>query len=235
VISDPTGQCIRHIIRHCDITDKTVLIVGCGKVRVTEDLARHTRKIKALDPDEKALAAAKARIASGDVEFSRGGGDTLEFPEQSFDIVIYPLSLHHIPVHAMQSSLKQAAGLLREEGKIIVIEPGAGGTLIESEERFCVGDGNERGKKEAAQSALESLDGWEKGANIHFQTFFHFDSRKDFLDNLLPWHRLIPESTLHGIGSFLKMHQENGRIILYADRKMNILTRKNQSANDGVQ
>ncbi len=227
MILDPTGQFIRNITEHCDINDKIILEVGCGKGRVTEDLARQVRKITAIDPDAEALAAAKSRIAAGTVEFVRCGGETLNFPEKSFDIVIYSLSLHHIPIACMQSSLEQAAGTVREEGKIIVIEPGAGGTLIEAEERFCVGDGDERRQKGAAQSALDTLEGWEKGQNVYFQTFFYFGSKEDFLENLLPRNRQIPEPLLDELGSFLNMHRRNGRIVLCADRRMNVLTRSN--------
>lgn len=235
MILDPTDQFIRNITEHCDFKDKLVLEAGCGKGRVTGDLARHAQKITAIDPDEEALAAAKSCIASGNVEFVRCSGENFKFPENSFDIVIYTLSLHHIPLDIMKNSLEQAAGVLREKGKIIVIEPGTGGTLIEAEERFGVGDGDERRQKVAAESALDALEGWEKGENIHFQTFFYFENQKDFLENLRPRNRQKPKALLDGLESFLNRYQQNGRIVLYADRRMNVLTKSIHSTNDGVE
>lgn len=228
MILDPTGQFIRNITEHCNINGKTILEVGCGKGRITEDLARHARKVTAIDPDQESLAAARTRIVANNIEFIRCGGETLDFPGKTFDVVIYTLSLHHISVDRMKSSLDQATRVLHEKGKIIVIEPGAGGTLIEAEERFGVGDGNERQQKDAARSALDSLQGWERGQDIHFQTFFHFESQENFLENLLPRSGQIPETILDELGSFLNRHRQNGRIVLYADRRMNVLTRSSQ-------
>jgi ubiquinone/menaquinone biosynthesis C-methylase UbiE len=226
MILDPTSQFIRNITEHCDIKDSIILEVGCGKGRVTEDLARYAGKITAIDPDEKALAAAKSRIAVGNVEFVLSSGETLNFPGKSFDIVIYSLSLHHIPIGSMKSSLEQATVTLREKGKIIVIEPGTGGTLIEAEERFGVGDSDEKRQKAAAEKALDGLEGWEKGETIHFQTFFYFESQNDFLENLAPRNPQLPEKILAELEIFLNRHFQNGKIVLNADRRMNVFTRR---------
>ncbi len=88
-------------------------------------------------------------------------------------------------------------------------EPGTGGTLIEAEERFGVGDGDERRQKIAADSALDALEGWKRGENIYFQTFCYFESQKDFMDNLLPRNQEKPEALLEGAeGSFFLRTEE---------------------------
>lgn len=89
MILDPTDQFIRHIAAHCDIKGKTVLEVGCGKGRVTVELARHARKVVAVDPDESLLQAARSLVGADNVEFVLCGGESLFFPESSFDIVVY--------------------------------------------------------------------------------------------------------------------------------------------------
>lgn len=222
MILDPTGQFIRHITAHCDIDNKTILEVGCGTGRITADLARHARKVVAIDPDEGALQAAWSRIGAGNVEFVRCGGESLEFPENSFDLAVYSLSLHHLPAASMLGSLLQAARLLRGDGKIVVIEPGDNGTLIEAEERFGVGDGNERMAKDAAQGALRSLAGWRMGEKVRFQTLFYFEHSEDFLDNLLPDWRHKPQALIRGIEDYLAVYTKDGKIVMDADRRMNV-------------
>lgn len=222
MILDPTNQFIWHIAAHCDLAGKTVLEVGCGKGRVTLELARHARKVVAVDPDEGLLQAARSLVAAENVEFIRCGGESLAFAEKSFDLVVYSLSLHHIPADYMQESLRQAAKLLRDGGEMIVIEPGDNGTLIEAEERFGVGDGDERTAKEAAQRELRGL-GWTVGETIRFRTLFYFDHQLDFLENLLPGHQDKPAQLVREIGAFLDRHRADGRIELDAQRWMNVL------------
>ena len=225
MILDPYGQFIKEITDHCDLSDKTILEVGCGQGRITRDLARHARRVVAIDPDEGALQKARARINAENAAFLRCRGESLSFPEGCFDLVIYSLSLHHLPQDAMLASLTQAAGLLGEQGMIVVIEPGEGGTLIEAEERFGVGDGNEAREKDAARRAVADLPGWRIGKTARFQTYFHFASQEDFLESLLPDHRSNSPELIREIGDYLAGCTEDGRIVLHADRRLDILLR----------
>lgn len=225
MILDPTGQFIRHITGQCDISGRDILEIGCGSGRITLDLARHARRVVAIDPDGAALRAARSGISGANVEFIRCGGESLAFPEHTFDLVVYSLSLHHLPIGCMLKSLMQAARLLREKGEIVVIEPGMEGTLIEAEERFGVGDGDEREEKEAALRAMGGLAGWEMGETIHFQTLFYFADERDFLESLLPEYRRVPKERIREIGHFLQTHEKDGRIVLHAGRRLNVLKR----------
>ncbi|MBI1919598.1 MAG: class I SAM-dependent methyltransferase [Geobacter sp.] len=224
MILDPTDQFIRHITAHCYVDGKTILEVGCGRGRITCDLARLAWKVVAIDPDEGALQAARSQVAADNVEFVRCGGEAMLFPESSFDLVIYSLSLHHLPVDWMQKSLEQAARLLRDGGKIIVIEPGGEGTLIEAEERFGVGCGNERAAKSAARKAVVSMAELNSSAPIRFRTLFHFADRDDFMSSLLPGHGTKPPEYLEAITDFLEGHREGERIALWADRVMFVIS-----------
>jgi ubiquinone/menaquinone biosynthesis C-methylase UbiE len=224
MILDPTNQFIINITAHRDLGGRDILEIGCGSGRITRDLAPLAQKVVAIDPDERALQMARAAIAVGNVEFVCCGGESLPFAENSFDLIIYSLSLHHLPVDSMETSLKHATRLLRGGGTIIVIEPGSEGTLIEAEERFGVGDGDEGAAKEEAQRAMRSLEGWNIGETVWFQTFFYFTDETDFLENLLPEYRNKPEALIGEIGSFLHAHKEDGRIVLSASRRMNLLT-----------
>lgn len=225
MILDPYNQFIKEITDHCDIGGKTILEVGCGQGRITRDLARHARRVVAVDPDEAALQKARTQINAENVVFLRCRGESLAFPGDCFDMVVYSLSLHHLPREVMLASLEQAAGLLGEQGVIVVIEPGEGGTLIEAEERFGVGDGNEAGEKEAARRAVADLSGWRIGKTARFQTCFHFADQQDFLESLLPDYKSKSPSLIREIGDFLVGCTEDGRIVLHAERRMDVLRR----------
>jgi SAM-dependent methyltransferase len=182
--------------------------------------------VVAIDPDGAALQTARAQVAADNVKFVCCGGETPAFPAGSFDLVVYSLSLHHLPVESMLQRLEQAARLLVSGGKIVIIEPGREGTLVEAEERFGVGCGNERLNKAAALQAIESLALWHYSAPVCFRTLFHFDSREDFLFNLISGYPASPVECLEEITSFLERYTDDGKIVLWAERMMFILKKR---------
>ena len=223
MIQDPTNNYITAILFQCDISGKDVLEVGCGKGRITRDLAKHTKRLVASDLDALALEMARYAMATDAVEFIHAPMGVPDLPPRSFDVVIYTLSLHHVPVSEMSDSLQKAASLLRTGGVIVVIEPGDGGSFTEAKERFGAGSGDERSAKEAAMRAMQVLDGWTLGETIRFRTLFQFENDDDFLVNMLPNYREQSQSLIRAIREFLAMHKMPGGIILDADRKLNIL------------
>jgi ubiquinone/menaquinone biosynthesis C-methylase UbiE len=225
MIQDPTDQYIAAILSRCDILGKELLEIGCGRGRITRDLARHAARVVATDPDAAALACAWAAIASTNVEFLHVPTGVPDLPGESFDVAIYTLSLHHVPVAEMSASLHKTARMLREEGIIVVIEPGDGGSLTEAKERFGAGSGDERYVREAARRALHSLEGWTAGESVRFRALFQFTDEDDFFRNLLPSCRQEPEATVAEVRTFLERHRTASGIILDAGRRLDVLYR----------
>lgn len=225
MIQDPTNQYIATILSQCDICGKEVLEIGCGKGRITRDLAKHAGRVVATDPDNAALHQAQAAIFVDNVQFMHAPTGMPDFPAGTFDVVIYTLSLHHVPIPDMSCSLQKAAGLLREGGVIVVIEPGEGGALTEAKERFGAGSGDERPAQEAAVRAMHALKGWEVGETIPFRTLFQFADDDDFLASMLPGYRQQPASFIGEVRAFLQGHRAEAGIILDADRQLNVLCR----------
>ena len=223
MIQDPTNQYITTIRSHCDISGKEILEIGCGKGRITRDLARHAKRVVATDPDTVSLAEAQAAFAAGNVEFLQTPAGVPDLPAGTFDVVIYTLSLHHVPPAEMSWSLWSAANLLRNDGVIVVVEPGEGGSFTEAKERFGAGSGDERSVKYAAVRAMHALEGWRVGETVHFRTMFRFDSDEDFLAGMLPGYRQQPQSFVDEVRSFLDLHRTADGIVLDADRRLNIL------------
>ena len=223
MIKDPTNQYIATILSQCDISGKDVLEIGCGKGRITRDLAQHARRVVASDPDADALEKARVAIAAANVEFMLAPSRIPDLPAGSFDVAIYTLSLHHVPVAEMSDSLRKAANRLRENGVIMVLEPGEGGSFTETKERFGAGSGDERPAQKAAIRAMHALEGWTTGETILFRTLFLFEDEKDFLSAMLPNYQEQTESFVAEVRKFLDLHRAPNGILLDAYRRLNLL------------
>lgn len=104
------------------IDGKTVLEIGCGEGRLSVKLAGSACKYIAIDPDKEAIA--KAQQQTGNAVFHIGSGENLPFGDESFDLVIFILSLHH--QNSFQA-LMEAGRVLNRSGRVIILEPSAEG------------------------------------------------------------------------------------------------------------
>lgn len=126
-----TRQRIEKIV---SLQDKEVLEIGCGQGRVTSMLANNRCGLVAIDPDQEQIAKARERWPG--IDFRVGSGHDLEFADDSFDLVLFTLSLHH---QQSNIALKEAGRVLRQNGKILALEPALDGevqvlsTLFEDE------------------------------------------------------------------------------------------------------
>lgn len=111
-------------IRQCTVfNDKAVLEIGCGQGKASSFLATGTRTYTGIDPDHEAIKT--ARENHGHVDFRIGTGESLEFDDASFDIVLFTLSLHHH--HDCGRALDQAHRVLKDSGTLIITEPAVEG------------------------------------------------------------------------------------------------------------
>lgn len=225
MIQDITNQYIAAILSRCDLSGRDVLEIGCGKGRVTRDLAQHARRVVATDPDADALAKARQAVAAANVEFMPAPSGLPDLPAGSFDVVVYTLSLHRFPVAEMAESLRGSAGLLREDGVIVVVEPGEGGSYAESKQHFAAGSGDARSAQMAAIRAMHAMEGWKTGETIMFRTLFQFDSEEDFFAARLPDYLQKPDTFVAGVRKFLDQHRAPYGIVLDAYQRLNLLRR----------
>lgn len=224
---DPTNNFIKAIFKNSNIINKHVLEIGCGSGRITQDLVKYAKSVTAIDPDIQSLKKAKNTINAENIKFLKGSGENLSFlKNEIFDIVIYSLSLHHIPYKYMKSSLIQATELLKNSGEIIIIEPDKEGSLIKAEEFFNVGDGDESFVKEKAIEAIASLENWKIIKKYNFNTLFYFDDDTDFFKNMLPNYTTKNQLLISEIKDFLGTYKKENKIILSADRTIKILKNK---------
>lgn len=141
-----------------------VLEIGCGDGRLSEKLAEKV-ELTGIDPDEEAINEIKTKGT-----FIVGSGEKIPFPDDTFDIVLFSLSLHHH--EHPDKALKEA---IRVGKKIIIIEPVIGGDvqriwglLYPEEEQL------RQTEKEIREYKLEKEE--------TFKSKLEFDDEKDLLD-----------------------------------------------------
>jgi ubiquinone/menaquinone biosynthesis C-methylase UbiE len=93
-----------------------VLEVGCGTGAVTRELAGWpgVAEVVGLDPSPTFLASARRHNPPTNVEFLEGDARALQFPDRSFDVVVFHTTLCHVP--ESERALGQAARVLRPGG-----------------------------------------------------------------------------------------------------------------------
>jgi ubiquinone/menaquinone biosynthesis C-methylase UbiE len=95
-VVDGEGRHLAAILRAADFSGRRVLEVGCGDGRLTRGFAPLAQSVLAFDPDEEAVATARAQGAHElpqKVRFEVAEAKAIEIPPQSVDLVLFSWSL----------------------------------------------------------------------------------------------------------------------------------------------
>ena len=90
---DPQGRELELIERFTDLAGKDVLDIGCGDGRTSRRLARRGATVLGVDPDEAAIAQARARGTGDTCRFRAADVLELALPPASFDLVVFSRSM----------------------------------------------------------------------------------------------------------------------------------------------
>lgn len=88
VLNDALGERLPHA---------RVLNVGCSTGIIDTYLAPHVGKVTGIDIDEPAVQLARTRCSAPNAEFRVGDAMRLDFPDESFDVVICAQVYEHVP------------------------------------------------------------------------------------------------------------------------------------------
>jgi SAM-dependent methyltransferase len=106
----------------CDIArihSGSVLDVGCGEGLLVERLAPLSSLVTGIDPDPGAVARARLRLSAFEnVHIEQQGFLEYSSPPDSFDLVAFVASLHHMDA---ATALRRARLLVRHGGEIVVV------------------------------------------------------------------------------------------------------------------
>lgn len=159
------------IVEYADINNQEILEVGCGDGRITSLMAGKPKTLVAIDPDEEKIKEAQSNIR--DVDFQIGSGEQTSFQTGRFDVVIFTLSLHH---QNSRKAIGDANRVLKDDGKILVIEP-----VIEGEiERLFALLYDENENKIEAQHAINT-SGLCLERSERFEVEWIFEDKDDLI------------------------------------------------------
>ena len=148
-----------------------IIELGCGNARLLAELLQRCPACEALALEVDAVQHAKnlARLPDAlkdRLRFVQESATAIPAEDGGFDLALMLKSLHHIPLHAMQTALTQTWRVLKPGGWLYVSEPVYAGALNDIVKLY-----NDEGVvRAAAQAALDEAlrDGpWQAAAARH--------------------------------------------------------------------
>ena len=151
--------------------DIQILDIGTGMAATSRFLLQRLSKgsrIWSLDPSEDVIANARTALAvehrQKRIEFVQGSADDLKFEDDSFDIVVSVMVMHHIG--AIGGSIAEMSRVLKEGGRLIVVDYSPDAHTLDFKSRHLREDFfTSRSISEAAKAAnlrprVEDQDKW---------------------------------------------------------------------------
>src|SRR5207253_881807 len=104
-----------------------VLDVGCGTGTLAIEVARRVGRagrVAGVDPATEQIARARRSAARRNVpiEFQIGVIEQLPFPDQTFDVVLSSLMMHHLPAGLKRRGLAEIARVLKPGGRLVIAD-----------------------------------------------------------------------------------------------------------------
>jgi ubiquinone/menaquinone biosynthesis C-methylase UbiE len=104
-----------------------VLDVGCGTGTLAIEVQQHvgaTGRVCGVDAGAQQIARARSKAARRDlpVEFQIGVIEELDFPDQTFDVVLNTLMMHHLPDDLKRQGLSEIARVLKPGGRLVIAD-----------------------------------------------------------------------------------------------------------------
>ncbi len=116
-----------------DLQGKTILDYGCGRgEKAMEYLRKGAKKVSAIDISEVYVDDLRQQAAAADIpaercDFRAMDAHQLDFPDQSFDLVVGYGILHHLDP---QIAFKEIHRVLKPQGRVLLQEPLADNPLL---------------------------------------------------------------------------------------------------------
>ena len=104
-----------------------VLDVGCGTGTLAMDVARRVGRagrVAGIDPGTEQIARARKKAAwrHAPIEFQIGVIEQLPFPDQTFDVVLSTLMMHHLPASLKRQGLAEIDRVLKPGWRLVIAD-----------------------------------------------------------------------------------------------------------------
>ena len=115
----PFIQMYRHVLKSADLKGKDVLEIGCGAGGGAAFIARHyePKSVTGIDLLPVNIAETEARGSVPGLTFAVGNATALEFPDNSFDVVVNIESSHSYP--SIEKFLSEVKRVLKPGGVFV--------------------------------------------------------------------------------------------------------------------
>ena len=104
-----------------------VLDVGCGTGTLAMEVAHRVGRagrVAGIDPSVQQIARARSKAARRNIpiDFQIGVIEQLSFPDQTFDVVLSTLMMHHLPTPLKRQGLAEIARVLKPGGRLVIAD-----------------------------------------------------------------------------------------------------------------
>jgi len=104
-----------------------VLDVGCGTGTLAIEVQQRvgaTGRAFGVDPGAQQIARARSKATRRNlpIDFKVGVIEHLDFPDQTFDVVVSTLMMHHLPDDLKRQGLSEIARVLKPGGRLIIAD-----------------------------------------------------------------------------------------------------------------
>ena len=167
------------------LTLKGLLVVdiGSGAGEMVRYMTRQGASVTGLECGELQLEKARSYPPEGDEVYLQGVGQEQPFDDDSFDVVTFFNSLHHVPVEHMAVALAEAKRVVKSAGTIYVGEPIASGRGFELNAPID----DETSVRSSAYDAIQNAaaHGLLQVREIFYDTVYHYENFAAFKDNMI--------------------------------------------------